>query len=119
MEGLEQDRLNIRELVFIIYALGMSCQATREELKLMTAFSLDKLAAIREHGLKGKLIKALMGLISVFSSSLVNGFDLVFMIIYGVYLGARTYGFHYNNLDALSLGADWLAIGMYPQGLGN
>jgi hypothetical protein len=34
------------------------------------------------------------------------------MMIYGVYLGARTYGFHYNNADALSLGADWLAIGM-------
>jgi hypothetical protein len=33
------------------------------------------------------------------------------MMIYGVYLGARTYGFHYNNADALSLGADWLAIG--------
>jgi hypothetical protein len=32
-------------------------------------------------------------------------------MIYGVYLGARTYGFHYNNADALSLGADWLAIG--------
>jgi len=41
----------------------------------------------------------------------VNGFDLVFMMIYGVYLGARTYGFHYKNADALSLGADWLAIG--------
>jgi hypothetical protein len=34
------------------------------------------------------------------------------MMIYGVYLGARTYGFHYNNADALALGADWLAIGM-------
>jgi len=32
-------------------------------------------------------------------------------MIYGVYLGARTYGFHYKNADALSLGADWLAIG--------
>ena len=42
---------------------------------------------------------------------MVNGFDLVFMMIYGVYLGARTYGFHYKNADALSLGADWLAIG--------
>lgn len=47
----------------------------------------------------------------MFSSSLVNGFDLIFMMIYGVYLGARTYGFHYHNSDALSLGADWLAIG--------
>lgn len=111
MEGLEQDRLNIRELVFIIYALGMSCHVTREELKLTIAFSLDKLAAIREHGLKGMLAGTVGADYPVFSSSLVNGFDLVFMIIYGVYLGARTYGFHYDNLDALSLGADWLAIG--------
>jgi len=36
------------------------------------------------------------------------------MMIYGVYLGARLYGFHYDNADALSLGADWLAIGMFP-----
>jgi hypothetical protein len=47
----------------------------------------------------------------VFSSSLVNGFDIVFVIIYFVYLSARSYGFHYHNADALSLGADWLAIG--------
>lgn len=33
------------------------------------------------------------------------------MIIYFVYLGARSYGFHYHNAEALSLGADWLAIG--------
>ncbi|OCF56114.1 hypothetical protein L486_06055 [Kwoniella mangroviensis CBS 10435] len=84
IEGLDANRLNGRELAFIIYAL---------------AFSLDKLAAIREHGLK------------VFSSSLVNGFDLVFMLIYAVYLGARTYGFHYHDQNALELGSDWLAIG--------
>ncbi|WVQ81319.1 hypothetical protein IAT38_003442 [Cryptococcus sp. DSM 104549] len=84
IEGLEANHLNGREMTFIIYAL---------------AFSLDKLAAIREHGLK------------VFSSSLVNGFDLVFMIIYAVYLSARTYGFHYRDEDAMALGADWLAIG--------
>ncbi|GFZ47257.1 hypothetical protein JCM24511_05000 [Saitozyma sp. JCM 24511] len=84
MEGIEGDRLNAKEMAFIIYALS---------------FSLDKLAAVREHGLK------------VFSSSLVNGFDLVFMLIYAVYLGARTYGFHYGSADALALGADFLAIG--------
>jgi len=33
MEGLEQDRLNIRELVFIIYALGMSCHIARESYR--------------------------------------------------------------------------------------
>lgn len=48
---------------------------------------------------------------------MVNGFDFVFMIIYFVYLGARTYGFHYHNTDALSLGADWLAIGELTRAL--
>lgn len=33
------------------------------------------------------------------------------MLIYAVYLGARTYGFHYGSADALALGADFLAIG--------
>ncbi|XAO25011.1 hypothetical protein I312_103820 [Cryptococcus bacillisporus CA1280] len=84
IEGLVESHINGREWAFIIYAM---------------AFSLDKLAAIREHGLK------------VFSSSLVNGFDLVFMIIYAVYLGARSYGTRYHNEYALGLGADWLAIG--------
>ncbi|ORX39230.1 hypothetical protein BD324DRAFT_618919 [Kockovaella imperatae] len=84
VEGLEEDRMNKKEAIFIIYAL---------------AYSLDKLATIREHGL------------GVFSSSLVNGFDLVLMLIYAIYLGARMYGFHYHNAEALTLGQDWLAIG--------
>jgi len=33
------------------------------------------------------------------------------MVIYAIYLGARTYGFHYNDADALALGEDWLAMG--------
>lgn len=37
MEGLEEDRLNIRELVFIIYALGMS--------PCFTAYSMVKLTS--------------------------------------------------------------------------
>ena len=84
VEGLEVDHMNGKEVAFIVYAL---------------AYSLDKMATIREHGLK------------VFSSSLVNGFDLVFMFIYAFYVGSRTYGFHYHDIDALSLGQDWLAIG--------
>lgn len=75
------------------------------------AYSLDKLATIRERGLKGEIEIHALVLTAVFSSSLVNGFDFVFMIIYFVYLGARSYGFHYHNAEALSLGADWLAIG--------
>ncbi|WVN87843.1 uncharacterized protein L203_103038 [Cryptococcus depauperatus CBS 7841] len=91
IEGLFMDKINGREWAFIVYAL---------------AFSLDKLATIREHGLK------------VFSSSLVNGFDLVFMLIYAVYLGARIYGVQYHDQYSMELGADWLAIGavlMFPR----
>jgi hypothetical protein len=83
--------------------------------------AMDKLAAVREHGLKGAYgLQTDQGIdsgiaaadvVAVFSSSLVNGFDLVFMLIYAVYLGARTYGFHYGSADALALGADFLAIG--------
>jgi hypothetical protein len=42
MEGLEDQRLNWRELAFIIYA---------------SAFSLDKLAAVRERGVKGECMR--------------------------------------------------------------
>ena len=56
-------------------------------------------------------VRALTLTLLVFSSSLVNGFDIVLMLIYGIYLGARAYGFHYHSAMALSLGADWLAIG--------
>ena len=82
---------------------------------LIAAFSLDKLAAIREHGLKGesesRRAECSRLTLAVFSSSLVNGFDLVFMLIYAVYLTARTYGFHYGDPAALALGSDWLAMG--------
>ncbi|ODN80904.1 hypothetical protein L202_03030 [Cryptococcus amylolentus CBS 6039] len=84
IEGLEEDKIIGREWAFIVYAM---------------AFSLDKLAAIREHGLK------------VFSSSLVNGFDLVFMMIYGAYMSTRMYGLRYNDIYFMEMGADWLAIG--------
>lgn len=47
----------------------------------------------------------------MFTTSLVNGFDLTFMLIFGVYFTARVYGFHHRDADALRLGADWLAIG--------
>nr|ODO03889.1 hypothetical protein L204_00230 [Cryptococcus depauperatus CBS 7855] len=107
IEGLSMDKINGREWAFIVYAL---------------AFSLDKLATIREHGLKGKsflslTIENLMD-DTVFSSSLVNGFDLVFMLIYAVYLGARIYGVQYHDQYSMELGADWLAIGavlMFPR----
>ncbi|WOO84870.1 Calcium channel YVC1 [Vanrija pseudolonga] len=91
IERLDPQHVNGYELVFIVYAL---------------AFSLDKAAAIREHGLK------------VFSSSLVNGFDLGFVVIFMVYLGARVYGVRAHDPSAMEFGADLLAIGaviMFPR----
>lgn len=91
IEHMDIGHMNMFEVVFIIYAL---------------AFSLDKSAAIREHGLK------------VFASSLVNGFDLLFVIIFAVYLGARLFGFYAHNDWALEFGVDLLAIGaclMFPR----
>jgi hypothetical protein len=54
MEGLDQEHLNWRELIFIIYALGEMIAEIDLKRQLISAFSLDKLAAIREHGLKGE-----------------------------------------------------------------
>ncbi|KLT45208.1 hypothetical protein CC85DRAFT_299674 [Cutaneotrichosporon oleaginosum] len=91
IERLDPGYINMYEAVFIVYAL---------------AFSLDKLAAIREHGLK------------VFASSMVNGFDLGFVFIFVIYLGARVLGSMWHNPNALEFGTDLLAIGavlMFPR----
>jgi hypothetical protein len=94
--------------------------AAAQDPAYRAAFSLDKLAAVRERGVKGKLAACqVLGCgkadtRSVFSSSLVNGFDLTFMVIYAVYLSARVYGFWQHDAEALRLGANWLAIGMIP-----
>lgn len=91
VEHIETHTMNTTELVFIIYAM---------------AFSLDKAAAMREHGLK------------VFASSLVNGFDIFFVVIFCVYLAARLIGFWTHNEDALNFGEDLLAVGavfMFPR----
>ncbi|BEJ16219.1 hypothetical protein CspHIS471_0508240 [Cutaneotrichosporon sp. HIS471] len=91
IERLDPGYMNVYERVFIVYAL---------------AFSLDKLATIREHGLK------------VFASSMVNGFDLGFVFIFMIYLGARVLGTVWHNQNALEFGTDLLAIGavlMFPR----
>lgn len=53
VEGLNEKHLNARELVFIIYALCTFLCSLATGILPHTAYSLDKLAAIREHGLKG------------------------------------------------------------------
>lgn len=91
IEHIDTNHMNGYELAFIVYAL---------------AFSLDKAAAMREHGLK------------VFASSLVNGFDIFFVLIFGVYLAARLIGFWARNEGALEFGEDLLAVGavfMFPR----
>jgi hypothetical protein len=97
IERLDPGYINMYEAVFIVYAL---------------AFSLDKLATIREHGLKGELRPPTL-LTPVFASSMVNGFDLVFVFIFIIYLGARILGTLWHNPQALETGTDLLAIGGY------
>ncbi|GHJ86400.1 hypothetical protein NliqN6_2802 [Naganishia liquefaciens] len=91
IEGLNTDRFNWREMLFIVYAMG---------------FSLDKLAAMREHGLR------------VFAANLWNGFDLGFIVIYLTYLSFRIYGLKHNQSWAREFSTDVLAIGavgMFPR----
>ncbi|KAL7409126.1 hypothetical protein BDY24DRAFT_367278 [Mrakia frigida] len=92
LEVSERDRINLGEWGFIIYAAG---------------FTLDKFAAMQEHGIK------------LYSANLWNGFDLAFVIIYLSYLSFRTYGlaFTYHEWSAV-LGNDILAVGaclMFPR----
>lgn len=54
MEGLVDSRMNKRELAFLVYALGQLCQLRDRGMADILAFSLDKLAAVRERGVKGE-----------------------------------------------------------------
>jgi len=47
----------------------------------------------------------------VFTSSLVNGFDLIFVIIFLVSFFLRIYGTVFHNSDVMGYGADLLALG--------
>ncbi|KAF9454340.1 hypothetical protein P691DRAFT_754822 [Macrolepiota fuliginosa MF-IS2] len=79
------DTINVAEMTFMIYALG---------------FSLEKIAAMQEHGIR------------VYFKGTWNGFDLAFVTIYCIYATLRLYGVYHHtfvtlkdNLMVLSLRA--------------
>ncbi|KZT39398.1 hypothetical protein SISSUDRAFT_984897 [Sistotremastrum suecicum HHB10207 ss-3] len=91
LEAYEPMRLNTIEVVFMVYALG---------------FSLERLAAMQEHGLR------------VFFSGTWNGFDLVFVTIYFSYATLRIYGVYWDNAWARISGFDILSLAaclMFPR----
>ncbi|KZT59024.1 hypothetical protein CALCODRAFT_523414 [Calocera cornea HHB12733] len=90
LEGAEVDSLNIYEASFMVSSTG---------------FTLEKLAAMQEHGLKSKL-------------TLWNFFDLAFMTVYVFYAALRTHGLRHHSAWAKGLGIDLLAIAaclMFPR----
>lgn len=42
---------------------------------------------------------------------MVNGFDLVFVFIFAIYLGARSIGTWWHDPTAMEFGTDLLAVG--------
>ncbi|PFH51765.1 hypothetical protein AMATHDRAFT_2680 [Amanita thiersii Skay4041] len=84
LEYSERDRLNPPEVIFMVYALG---------------FTLEKVAAMQEHGIK------------VYFKGTWNGFDLAFVTTYCIYASLRLYGvYHPHGRWARSLGIDFLAL---------
>lgn len=83
IETNEPDRINMPELIFMVCGLG---------------FTLEKLAAMQEHGIK------------VYSKGTWNGFDLAFVTTYSVYAFFRIYGVVYYKQWARGLGTDFLAV---------
>ncbi|KAH9983891.1 hypothetical protein BJV74DRAFT_946355 [Russula compacta] len=78
------DCLNVWEVAFMVYSLG---------------FSLEKVAAMQEHGIR------------VFFTGTWNGFDLAFIPIFCTYGVLRVYGvYHPNGSWAKAVGVDSLAL---------
>ncbi|KAG8904106.1 hypothetical protein FRB99_002225 [Tulasnella sp. 403] len=91
LEGYDRNRVNLAEGTFILYASG---------------FTLDKVAAMQEHGMK------------VFSANLTNAFDVAFIIIFVPYASLRIYGLSFDVNWAKSSGVDVLALAaciMFPR----
>ncbi|TFK29652.1 hypothetical protein FA15DRAFT_663807 [Coprinopsis marcescibilis] len=74
---------NASEIIFIIYGLG---------------FTLEKLAAMQEHGIK------------VYFKGTWNAFDLAFVTTFAIYVALRIYGVVHHKSWARLLGIDVLAI---------
>ncbi|KAL4078596.1 hypothetical protein V8B97DRAFT_1865175 [Scleroderma yunnanense] len=85
IETNESQFINTPELIFMIYGLG---------------FTLEKLAAMQEHGIK------------VYFDGTWNGFDLAFVTTYSVYAFFRIYGANPETTEpwARDLGTDFLAV---------
>ncbi|KIK93523.1 hypothetical protein PAXRUDRAFT_34019 [Paxillus rubicundulus Ve08.2h10] len=83
IEMNERHTINIPEKIFMFYALG---------------FTLEKLAAMQEHGIK------------VYFKGTWNGFDLAFVTAYLIYASFRIYGIFYHQRWARDLGIDFLAV---------
>ncbi|KAI0343039.1 hypothetical protein BDW22DRAFT_1316922, partial [Trametopsis cervina] len=77
------DSVNASEGIFMIYALG---------------FTLEKVAAMQEHGIK------------VYFKGTWNGFDLAFVTLFCTYTVLRLYGVYHDRLWARTTGMDFLAI---------
>ncbi|KAJ7577063.1 hypothetical protein C8J56DRAFT_870326 [Mycena floridula] len=75
--------LNTPELLFMVYACG---------------FTLEKAAAMQEHGIK------------VYFKGTWNGFDLAFVTTYWIYAILRVYGVTNDRVWARELGTDCLAL---------
>ncbi|KAI0741592.1 hypothetical protein C8Q80DRAFT_1109906 [Daedaleopsis nitida] len=83
IEFSEVERINLAEVVFMIYALG---------------FTLEKVAAMQEHGIK------------VYFKGTWNGFDLAFVTLYCTYAIMRFIGVFNHHLWAREMGINCLAL---------
>ncbi|KAI0657960.1 hypothetical protein C8Q70DRAFT_998894 [Cubamyces menziesii] len=83
LEYSELNRINAAELVFMVYALG---------------FTLEKVAAMQEHGIK------------VYFKGTWNGFDLAFVTLYCTYAVMRFVGVYDHRRWAREMGINCLAL---------
>ncbi|KAL7280883.1 hypothetical protein ACG7TL_005827 [Trametes sanguinea] len=83
LEYSELNRINIAEAIFMIYALG---------------FTLEKVAAMQEHGIK------------VYFKGTWNGFDLAFVTLYCSYAIMRLVGVYDHQRWAREMGNNCLAL---------
>ncbi|KAK0501531.1 hypothetical protein EDD18DRAFT_1143127 [Armillaria luteobubalina] len=83
IEMNQLDSINAAEMAFLIYGLG---------------FSLEKVAAMQEHGMQ------------VYFKGTWNGFDLALVTTYLIYAVLRIYGVYHHDLGARKTGIDCLAL---------